>query len=70
MKSQFYKWEFNRPFDTLTTTYSGIYTTPEESYKILEDGPWQPLYDYEDYVGIAHQILAEELGYTDLRVST
>ena len=34
----------------------------EPFYDILEDGPWSPLYEYEDYVGIAHAILAEELG--------
>lgn len=29
---------------------------------ILEDGPWSPLYEYEDYEGIMHAVLATELG--------
>jgi len=30
--------------------------------EILEDGPWSPLYEYEDYVGLMHAVLAMELG--------
>ena len=30
--------------------------------EILEDGPWSPLYEYEDYEGIMHAVLAMELG--------
>ena len=33
--------------------------------RILEDGQWFPLYEFEDYEGISHQILAEELDLTD-----
>ena len=31
--------------------------------EILEDGPMFDLYEYEDYVGIMHQLLAEAWGY-------
>ena len=30
--------------------------------EILEDGPWSPLYEWEDYVGLMHAVLATELG--------
>ncbi len=49
-----YEW---KPYSN-TMTFS-----TEEHYEVLEDGQWSPLYEYEDYVGIAHQIMAEELGY-------
>jgi len=39
-------------------------TTPE--YIILEeDQPWVDLYEYDDYVGIMHAMMAREKGWDD-----
>lgn len=69
-----YPWKVNafewKPVDKDSSSYSSYdfswgmnETCSEEDIEFLEDGPWSPLYEYEDYEGIAHQIMAEELGY-------
>ena len=55
-------WTYGSGTDWTTTTSTDFMCEGETIYEILEDGPWSPLYEYEDYVGIAHAILAEELG--------
>ncbi len=62
-----YTWKDPDVSASSTFTSAGGSMTWEdlEDPVILEDGPWSPLYEYEDYVGLMHALLADELGLDD-----
>ena len=60
--AEYYRWEF-QPTMTGTECETQVWfgTTEEPTFVPEHEGYWE-LYDYEDYVGLAHAILAMELG--------
>ena len=51
------------PSFTWTAADTDTYEEPE--FIILEDQPWVDLYEYDDYVGIMHAMMAREKGWDD-----